>query len=166
MAILSTDIVFRLSGGAANASLPASLGGTKSATVVPATATGHFDTVTGAESTAGDVEYRCIYLHNNSAQTLIGAYVAVQSDTPEASTTIAVGVGTSAVNATEQTVGDENTAPAGVTFGTSATLGDIPGSQGRAFWIRRTTTAGASPVGTGAGNGTQYTLRLGGDTAA
>jgi hypothetical protein len=161
MAIQPTDIVFRLSGGASNSNLTASLGGVKSSTVVPVTATGHFDTVTGAESTAGDVEYRCVYLHNNSSQTLIGAYVAVQSDTPEGSTTIAVGVGTSAVNGTEQTVADENTAPAGVTFGASATLGDIPAVSARAVWIRRITAAGAVAV-----TGTQYTLRPGGDTAA
>lgn len=162
MAIANTDITLRLSGGAANASNAASLGGAKSSTVVPATVTNHFDAVSGAEAIAGDVEYRCLYLHNAHASlTLQGATVTVASDTPEASTTISVGVGTSAVNGTEQTVADENTAPSGVTFGTVATLGDIPAGQHRAVWVRRTVTAGAAAV-----TGTQYTLRPGGDTAA
>lgn len=64
MPILTTDIVYRLSGGAANAVANASLGGAKSGTAAPAAL---FDDVTGAESAAGDIEYRCVYVHNAHA---------------------------------------------------------------------------------------------------
>lgn len=161
MAIASTDITIRLSGGAANAAVDTSLGGAKSATLL-GTSAAQFDAVSGAEAASGDVEYRCFYLHNaHGSLTLQGSSITVQADTPEASTTIEVGVGTSAVNGTEQTVANENTAPAGVAFGASATLGDIPAGQARAFWVRRTVAAGAAAV-----TGTTYTLRPAGNTAA
>lgn len=160
MAIASSDIVQRLSGGAANSAANSSLGGAKSSTAVPA---GLFDTVGGDEAAAGDIEYRCVYIHNgHGSLTLIGATAAVQSDTPDAGTLIEVGLGTSAINGTEQTVANESTAPAGVTFGAGpVTLGDIPAGQHRALWMRRTVSAGASPV-----TGDGYTIRVQGSTAA
>lgn len=164
MAIASTDIHYRLSGGASNAVPLASLGGIKSS--VDATGV-IFDDVSSAEATAGDVEYRCVYVHNTHASlTLIGAVLWMLANTPSTSTTIDVGVGTSAVNGTEQTVADEGTAPTGVTFAAAASqaagiaLGDIPAGQSRAVWLRRTVTAGAAAVAD------SFTLRVTGDTAA
>jgi hypothetical protein len=99
---------------------------------------------------AGLVEYRCIYLHNASgADTMIAARAWVISNTPLAGTTLDIGVGTSAVNGTEQTIANEATAPVGVTFSAPAAaasglaLGDIPAGQHRALWLRRTVTAGS-----------------------
>jgi len=164
MAILTTDIIFRLSGGASNAVQAASLGGAKSSTAASASI---FDDVSSAESTAGDVEYRCIYVHNAHATlTLTGAVLWLPADTPSVSTSVDVGVGTAAINATEQTVVDENAAPAGVTFASAATqgagvaLGDIPAGQGRSVWLRRTTLAGATAFADG------FTLRATGNTTA
>lgn len=163
MAIASTDIQYRLSGGAGNTSPAASLGGAKSTTAAGANI---FDDVASAEAVAGDTEYRCVYVHNAHASlTLVGAVFWIQANTPSASTTFDVGVGTSAVNGTEQTVADENTAPSGVTFSAAATqgagvaLGDIPAGQSRAVWLRRTIQAG-----TGATNDTAN-FRVTGDTA-
>lgn len=162
MPIISTEIQYRLSGGAANANANASLGGAKSSSAVPVTL---FDDVSGAESAAGDIEYRCIYVHNNNATLVLqNAVVWIDANTP--GSRIAIGLGTSAVNATEQTVADEQTAPAGVAFSQPATknaginLGNIPAGQHRAVWIRRTIAA-ATP----ASNDT-YNLRVEGDTAA
>lgn len=164
MPIASTDIKFRLSGGASNTNPDASLGGVKSTTDAPSNL---LDTVSSAEAASGDVEYRCEYVHNAHATlTLEAAKVWVQANTPSADTTIDIGLGTSAVNATEQTVVDEQTAPSGVTFSAAAneagavSLGNIPAGQSRAIWIRRTITAGAV-----AANDTA-TLRVKGDTAA
>jgi hypothetical protein len=42
--------------------------------------------------------------------------VWISSNTPASDTQIAIGVGTAAVNGTEQTVANESTAPSGVTF--------------------------------------------------
>ena len=162
MPIISTEIQYRLSGGAANANANASLGGAKSSSAVPANL---FDDVSGAESAAGDVEYRCFYVHNNNG-TLVLQNAVIWIDANTTGNRIAIGLGTSAVNATEQTVADEQTAPAGVTFSQPATkgagisLGNIPAGQHRAVWIRRTIAA-ATP----ASNDT-YSVRVEGDTAA
>lgn len=162
MPITSAEIVYRLSGGAANSNANASIGGAKSSTVVPAAL---FDDVTSAESAAGDTEYRCIYVHNaNGALTMQNAVLWITANTT--ANRIAVGVGSSAINGTEQTVADENTAPTGVTFsqpttkGAAIALGNIPAGQHRAVWLRRTITAATS-----ASNDT-YTLRVECDTAA
>lgn len=162
MPIISTDIQYRLSGGAANSNANASLGGAKSSVAVPSAL---FDDVSSAESAAGDVEYRCIYVHNNHGSlTLQNAVLWIQTNTT--GNRIAIGVGSSAVNGTEQTVANEDTAPSGVTFsqpaskGAGIALGNIPAGQHRAVWERRTIAAS-----TPAANDT-YTLRVEGDTAA
>ena len=150
MAITTPDFVTRLSGGAANASGNAALGGAKSANAMSGSVDGLFDFTSGAESAAGDVEYRCVYLHNeNGTDTMLGAVVWISANTPLAGTVLAIGVGTAAVNGTEQTVANESTAPAGVTFsepasaGSGLALGDIPAGQHKAIWLRRTVTAGS-----------------------
>lgn len=162
MPIISTDIQYRLSGGAANSSAAASLGGAKSTTVVPSAL---FDDVSGAESAAGDIEYRCFYVHNNHGTlALQNAKLFIQANTT--GNRLAVGVGTSAINGTEQTVADEQTAPSGVTFSQPAdfasgiSLGTIPAGQHKAVWVRRTVGAGTSA------NNDTYNFRVQGDTAA
>lgn len=163
MPITTAEIVYRLSGGSANASALASLGGAKSSNVVPA---GFFDDVTSAESAAGDTEYRCFYVHNaNATLTLQNAVVWIVNNTT--GNRIAIAVGSSAINGTEQTVANEDTAPTGgVTFtqpatkGTGLALGNIPAGQHRAVWMRRVIPAASS-----ASNDT-YTIRVEGDTAA
>lgn len=162
MAILSTDIIYRLSGGAANSDPNASLGGVKSSTAMP---TSVFDDVSSAEASAGDIEYRCIYIHNNHGSlTLQAPKIFIQANTPSATTTVAIGLGTSAQGGTEQTVADESTAPSGVSFSepedfaSGIALGDIPPAGHRAVWIRRTITAGTAAANDG------FTLRVTGDT--
>lgn len=153
MSIASSDIKYRLSGGAANANVDASLGGAKSSVeVVDNTDNNLFDDVSGDEHTAGDVEYRCIYIHNgHGSLTLTGAKAWISSDTSGADSDLSIAVGTAAVNATEQTVADESTAPTGVSWSDAAvsratglSLGDIPFGQHKAIWLRRTITAGST----------------------
>jgi hypothetical protein len=162
MPVVSTDIKQRLSGGSSNAVANASLGGVKSSNDAPSAL---FDNVSSAEAVAGLVEYRCIYIHNAHASlTLTGAKIWIQANTPAADTTIAIGLGTSAINGTEQTVANEATAPTSVTFSEPTneagglTIGDLPFGQSKAVWIRRTINAGA------ASNNDSYTLRVKGDT--
>lgn len=169
MAILAGDIDFRLSGGAANADPNLSLGGTKSSVeIVDATVGNLFDNVSGAESTAGDTEYRCFYVHNNHATlTLQAAKIFINTDTPSPSSDVEIALGTSAVNGVEQTVADESTAPTGVTWQTLAgeanalTIGDIPAGQHKAIWVKRVITAGASAY-----SADSVILEAKGDTAA
>lgn len=162
MAIQSTDILQRLSGGASNASPIAALGGIKSTTTAP---TALFGDVSGAEAAAGSVRYRCVYIHNAHATlTLQGAIAWVPTDTVEPSSLIQVGVGTSTVNGTEQTISSDTTAPTGVVFvpanikSGAVALGDIPPGQHRALWISRTMSAGA-PVAS-----STYSIRVEGAT--
>jgi hypothetical protein len=161
MPIASSDIKYRLSGGAANSDVNASLGGAKSSVeVVDNTDNNLFDDVS-------DVEYRCIYVHNGHASLeLTNAVVWIQSDTTGADSDISIGVGTAAVNATEQTVANESTAPSGVSFSDAAvsratglSLGSLPNGQHKAVWIRRTISAGSTPQAADTAS-----IQAGGDT--
>lgn len=159
----------RLSGGAGNSDPNSSLGGTISTTAVTDNTTHNvFDVVSSAESSAGDTEYRCIYVRNSHASlTLQSAKVWINTNTPSADTAVRIALGTSAVNATEQTIANESTAPSGVTWSTAAnegaalSIGNIPNGQHKAIWIERVISAAAS-----AANDDSYILSYAGDTAA
>lgn len=147
MAIISTDIQYRLSGGSSNSNPATSLGGVKSSNA----ASNYFDDVSSAEASAGDTEYRCVYVHNNHGTlSLIGAKVFIQTNTPSSDTDVAIGLGSSAINGTEQTVADESTAPTGVsfsaptTFAGGLTIGDLASGAHKAVWVRRTVNSGAA----------------------
>lgn len=154
MAIASGDIDYRLSGGAANADVNASLGGAKSSVeVVDNVDNNLFDDVTGAQHTAGDTNYRCIYVHNaHGTLTLQNAIVWIAGDTSGVDSDLSIAVGTAAINGTEQTVGNETTAPSGVSWSDAAisratglSLGSIPAGQHKAVWLRRIVSAGSTP---------------------
>lgn len=169
MAVLNTEIKFYLSGGAANSDANASLGGAKSSTeITSAQLHNLFDVVTSAEASAGDTEYRCIYVENtNGTDSLLSSAAYISSNTPSADTTVDIGLGTSAIDGTEQTVANESTAPAGVTFSAPATLGaglsigDLTAGQHKAIWVRRTVNAAANAY-----NNDTATINVGGDTNA
>lgn len=149
MPIISTDIQYRLSGGASNADPLASLGGVKSSVD---SGPNLFDDVSSAESVAGRVEYRCVYIHNAHATEsyLEPVKVWLSANTPSTTTTIEIGVGTAAINATEQTIANETTAPIGVTFSapssfaTGLAVAAIPAGQHRSIWVKRTVNAGTA----------------------
>lgn len=162
MPIIDTEIELRLSGGAANSNPAASLGGAKSSVAV--TLSTLFDTVTGDEAASGDVEYRCIYVHNaDPALTLTGAKVWITANAAQADG-IAIALGGEGLNGTAETVANENTAPAGETFstptveGSALSMGDIPPGQHYPLWIRRDVNAGAPAANDG------FTLRVKGET--
>ena len=78
MTIIAGDFVTRLSGGAGNASGNAAIGGAKSSTAMSSAVDGLFDSTAAAEAVAGDVEYRCVYLHNaNAVDTMFAASAAM-----------------------------------------------------------------------------------------
>lgn len=126
-----------------------------------------FDTVTATESTSGESEFRCIYLKNISTRSILSnPKVWLVNDSVSSYSTIAIGVGTSAINGTEQTVATEETAPSGVTFTTltgltnALSLGStISFGSHKAIWIRRTIAAGS-----GAYDSDNFTIAMGGDT--
>lgn len=162
MPIISTEIQYLLSGGAANADPNLSLGGIVSTTAVPSN---YFDKVDSAQALSGETNYRCFYVKNtNATLTLTGARVWIALNTTSADTDINIGLGTSAINATEQTIANEATAPTSVVFSAAATegasllIGDLAPNQTKAVWLRRIVNANAA-----ASNDT-YTLRVKGDT--
>ena len=170
MPIVSTDILFKLSGGSANTDPDASLGGVISTTSIDLVTTLHnlFDQVSSAESSAGDTEYRCFYvLNNHGTLTLQGAKVWIETNTPSTDTAARIALGTSAINGTEQTIVDESTEPTSVTWSTAdgeanaLTIGDIPAGEHKAIWVERVITAAASAY-----NDDGVTIRVKGDTAA
>jgi len=169
MPIVAADIKIRLSGGAANSDVNASLGGARSSTeVTDNTVSNLFDTVDGTESLAGDTEYRCIYIYNNHGTlSMTNVRVYISSNTTSADDTWTIGLGTAAINATEQTVVDENTSPTGVTFSAPTTYAgglasaDIPAGQHRSVWYKRVVNAGAAAIDANA-----ISLKVDCDTAA
>jgi hypothetical protein len=163
MAIVASDIVFRLSVAAAagdtTASTPAASLGDQVSTsaITTATLNNLWDDVSGAESAAGDVEYRGIFILNNHATlTLVGANVFITSQTANGGV-IDMGLDPAAISAKGSgstqmaTIANESSAPAGVTFtsptsGSPLVIGDIAPGQVKGIWLRRTVTAGASGV--------------------
>ena len=160
MPIVASDIQWRLSGGAANATVSLSRGGAISSTAVTDnTLENLFPTVTGPQATSGVTHYRLIYLRNAHATiSLTGPTVWIDQVTASTSDEIALGidpgsVSSSTTDSTINTTEDANgtSLPAGVTFsqplvGSPLSLGtDVSANGGKkGIWIRRTVTAGAS----------------------
>lgn len=172
MAIVASDIVYRLSVAAAagdtTAGTPAtSLGDQVSTTAITTAQPNNlWDNVSGAEAAAGDIEYRCIFVLNNHATlTLEAAKVDLTSQTAGGGT-IDFGLDPAAVSAKGSgstqaaTIANESTAPAGVTFNTTQQLiGDMAPGTVKGIWLRRTVTAGA-----GALNPDGVVITVSGDT--
>lgn len=156
MPIVATDIEFRLSGGAANTAPISSLGGAMSTAgggvITTAVANNLWDDVTGAQSAAGLTEYRAFYVKNNHATiTWQSVFFWIDSLTSSADTEFDVALASEAVNtAIVQTIGAETTAPTSVTFTRPVTkagglsIGNIPATNFKGLWIKRTVNAGAA----------------------
>lgn len=145
MPIAQSDIQLRLSGGAGNNDPAASLGGVKSANLA---GSGLFDTVSGTESAAGDLEYRCVYLHNaDSSRALQNTVFSISANTPSPTTAISVGLDPVGLNGTAQTIPNESVPPTGVAFTLeSLNLGNIPAGQHYPIWIQRAVGADTAAI--------------------
>lgn len=142
---MAASIQLRLTGGAGNSNPNASLGGVMSSVQVSGTPMNNlFDNVSPEEAAAGDVEYRAIDLYNDgdAAATEVRAYLDPVTTSPK--TEVDLGL-----DATTQTVGNEGTAPGGVSFshytsGNKLSITDIAASSSKRLWLRRTVTEGAA----------------------
>lgn len=170
MAIAASDMLFRLSGGSGNSDPNAALGGVMSTSTVVTDNTTHnlFDVVSGTESAAGDTEYRGIYvLNNHGSLTSQSTHVHVSSQTSSADTALNMALAGEGLNATMETIGNENTAPGGESFtapssyATGLDMGNIPNGQRYGLWLQRVVNAAAAAV-----NDDTTTIQLGLDTAA
>lgn len=171
MPIASGDIEYRLSGGAGNTNPNAALGGAMSTVgggvITSGAANNLWDDVSGAESAAGDTEFRGFYVKNNHGSlTWQSVVVWIDVLTSSADTEFDIGLAVEAVNVTMATIADEQTAPSGVTFsrpttkGAGLSIGNVPAAQFKGIWIRRTVTAGAAAANDSG------SIRCEGDTAA
>lgn len=179
MAITASDILFKLSvttgpgNSTAQGNVNLSLGEFMSSTqITDATDNNLFDDITGDENAANDIEYRCIFVHNNHGSlTWQGVKTWLSSEVAGGANAAIALDGTGVVSATsasaqaeEET--DESTAPTGESFsspttkGTGLTIGDMATATCQAIWVRRTATNSAAQ------NADGVTIRCEGDTAA
>lgn len=101
-----------------------------------------FDDVSSTESIAGDTEYRCFYIKNTGSVSATNVTARVTSQPTHS--TLALGLGSSGKNGTEQTVANEDTAPSAVTFSSDwINIGTLAAGDYYPVWVRRTVGAGA-----------------------
>lgn len=149
-----TDLRYRLSGGEANVSPLASLGGAMSLTeIVSGTLGNLFRDLSAAEVATGVVLYRGFYLWNGSGtHALVEAALWLKSQIA-AGGSLALAVALEGVSAPIEALASEFTAPAGVTFSAPVTQETglaIPRLEPGDFiglWARLTVPA--DPVGFG-----------------
>ena len=180
MAILTTDILYKgstTSGSAGNTTANGGAGTNlgkyaSSGTLTDATLDNVFADITGDQNAASQVDYQCIFVHNNhgsltlqnavvwlTSQVSGGADIAIGLDTTAASA-----VGASAAQAL--TIANSTTAPSGVTFSapttkaTGLSIGNLANGNVKAIWLKRTANNNAAISNDGA------TIRVEGDTAA
>jgi hypothetical protein len=141
-----------MSGGAANSDPNACLGGTMSSTTISDnTLNNLWDDVSAVEASAGDVEYRAmfIYLATTSA-TLSNARLWISATTSAAGDEWAITTDTAGLNSsvTMSSISAEGTAPTNtgtwVVYGTTISVGNVTAGQGIGVWIRRSVSVGAS----------------------
>ncbi len=171
MAIVATDIVTRISGGASETDIDNALGGVMSTTTALAPAVAEenvWNNVDGAEASAGSTKYRGLYLLNDHGSlTLENTVIWFTTQTPSGDTVIAMALAGEGLNQTMETIADEDTAPSGETFTSPATkgaglsMGNVPFSQRFGFWLRRIVSAAASAF-----DNDDWAYRIEGDTAA
>lgn len=172
MPIVASDIKFVVSGGASNVDPNAALGGaisTQAGGIITTDVINNvWDDVSGAESSAGDIEYRAVFIKNtHGTLTYTAAKVWISSNTTSADDTVDIALADEGINNTIETIANESTAPVGpsfsapTSFATGLSLGNLAAGQAYGIWIRRTVTAGAQ-----AANANPYTLSVQGETAA
>ncbi len=133
------------SGGVANTNPAASIGGAISTTLASSTL---FGPISDSDFGVGRVLYRCVYAKSDIESNAVKAWVS--SETPSGNTTVALGWGAAAIDATEIAVPTESVTPSNVTFvspstkGSATSAGLFLAGQYRALWIRYTITPTAT----------------------
>lgn len=175
MSVAASDMLWKFSVSAAAGDTTAgtaatSLGDQISTTTITTATIGNlFDDVSSSEASAGDVEYRCVFIHNNHAtDTAFNVTVSVQSQVAlGASVDIALdNIGVTAkgsASAQALTVANENTAPSGGagvgTFGAGPlSVGTMGPGTVQGVWVRRTVSASTAAISSDGA-----VLRIGGD---
>lgn len=170
MPIIAADIAWRYSGGNTNTDPNACLGGVistaGSGSLDNAVLHDIFDAVSSAEASAGDTEYRGIFVRNDHA-TLTAQDARVYFTT--AADDLDVALADEAVTTAIETIATESAAPVGPTFShpttyaaglvLNSTTGLAPAAY-KGLWVRR-----VMPASAGAESAHSETLRFECDTA-
>jgi hypothetical protein len=180
MPIVASDILIKgsvVTGSAGNSTAQTvagqNLGKYMSTTqVADATANNLFPDVTGDENAASQVDYQCLFVHNNHATLAYQNVVVWLSAEVAGGVSCAISVDTTAASAAgsataqAKQIADKNTAPTSQTFtsptskATGLSIGTLNAGQVRAVWVRRTAANSAAL------NNDGVTLSWSGDTAA
>ena len=175
MAVTPAQLATYLSGGAGNTAEGSSIGGAKSTTKVNEVALLHnmFDKVIGDEADTGKVNYRVYYITNDHPSLdAEGVKVHLENvhdsgvQTLSQDKDISIGI-IEAINATAQTLANEDTAPTGtITWNEGEnradgiTLGTLPHGQSRAVYFRRIIAPSAP-----AADDAEFEVHISADTA-
>lgn len=111
-----------------------------------------FDDIAKQDALDGDTEHRCVYVKNTHAtDEMLNVTIWRESNASGADSlrigADPAGVGNGSTTGVATTIGDEDTAPGGVTFsapttqGTGINLGTLAAGESAAFWIERTVPA-------------------------
>lgn len=151
---MTVSIQFRLTGGAANSTPSASLGGVTSSVQVSGTSLHNlFSQVSEAERAAGSVKYRAIDIVNVGDTASTVNDLSILSQTSSADTDIAIGydstAGSHALTDNLETLANEDTAPAGITFsqptsGAPITTDSVQPGEALRVHLRRTVQPGST----------------------
>jgi len=173
MVVAASDILIKYSVGTGSAgnstagTRDASLGKYISTTQASAPPNAYWDDVSSAEASAGDTEYRCLFIHNaHATDSALNVTVTIQSEgAGGGATTVALdniaasAIGSASAQA-DGPVANENTAPTAVGAFSAGpvTIGTLTAGQCRAVWIKRVVSASTSAI---VGDG--FTFHVAGD---
>jgi len=164
MTIRINQIGLFLSGGTTNTDQYESLGDVISDFIVGSQM---YDDIDKSEAIAGDIEYRCFYVKNLSATDTLNNAVVFMNILPSSPVIMSIGLDPVGLDGTATTITDENTAPTGVTFSTTAvsaatglSLGAIPAGSFYAVWLKREVPATATPTAAQQ----EFSLKVAGET--
>jgi hypothetical protein len=180
MPIASSDVLIKTSistGTAGNQSTQTTAGSSlgkyiSTSQITDATLNNLFPDVTGDENAASNVDYQCVFVHNNHGSLTLQSPVIYISAEVAGGVSAAIAVDSTAssalgsASAQSLTIANKNTAPAAISFSSPTTkatglsLGNIANGNVKAFWIRRTA------ANTAAVNSDGATVTVAGDTAA
>jgi hypothetical protein len=172
MAIVATDLLLRLSGGACNSDPDCALGGVMSTTTAicpTASEENLFNNVDGAEACSGSVKFRGLFfLNSNGSLTLSNSVAWLPSNTPSCCTIVEFALDLAGLNMDMDTIANEDTVPcptlcyvSPATKGAGLSTGAVPTLGRFGAFYRRTVTACA-----GAQNNDDWSIEWEGDTPA
>ena len=141
--VIGLSVAFTSANLALNHSGASDIGGAIGVELTDDTLNNLWDDVSSGDASAGDTEFRCTYVKNTHGSLSV-VNVKAEIDTDPTESNWETGLGAAGLNGTETEIADEDTTPAGVSFGTTALdLGTLAAGDFFPIWIKRIVAAGA-----------------------